>query len=220
MFFITFLILISIIIGNYFVFFYAPVEATLGLPQKIFYFHVSFAWWGFFAFFLVFLFSIIYLIKKDIKSFLKAKTSAEIGVIYTTIVLITGIIWAKASWNTYWTWDPRLLTTFIMWFMYILYLAFLTMEIEEEKKYIFCSVLGVISFIDVPIVFLSARMWRSIHPAIFTSNNGGMPFEMMITLLVNLLCYGCLFFLLWYTRHFQLLLKIKISLLKYNRIFE
>lgn len=220
MFFITFLILISIIIGNYFVFFYAPVEATLGLPQKIFYFHVSFAWWGFFAFFLVFLFSIIYLVKKDIKSFLKAKASAEIGVIYTTIVLITGIIWAKASWNTYWTWDPRLITTFIMWFMYILYLAFLTMEIEEEKKYIFCSVLGVISFLDVPIVFLSARMWRSIHPAIFASNNGGMPFEMMIALLVNLFCYGCLFFLLWYTRHFQLLLKIKISLLKYKKLFE
>ncbi len=218
MFFLIIFAFVSIIIGNYFVLFYAPIEATLGLPQKIFYFHVSFAWWGLFAFFFVFLFSLLYLLKKDLSFFLKARVLAEIGVLYSTIVLVTGITWAKASWNTYWTWDPKLITTFIMWFMYVLYLVFLNFEIEDEKKFIFCSVLAIVSFIDVPIVFLAAKMFRSIHPVIFMSKEGGMPFEMLLTMFVNIFCYGCLFFLLFYTRYSQLLLKDKIRLIRNKKL--
>ncbi len=202
--------MINIFLGDWFIYIYAPVEKTLGLPQKIFYFHVSFAWWALFAFFLVFLFSLLYLIKKNILYHIISRCLAELGVVYASLVLCTGIIWAKASWNTYWTWDPRLTTTLIMWFLYVLYLAMLNLGISAEKKYILTSVFGIIAFLDVPLVFWSARMFRSIHPAVFATKGGGMPKEMIYTLIVNLIAYGFLFFSLLFYRISQIRLKHRI----------
>ncbi len=206
---------VFICIGIYFIYIFAPIEKTLGIPQKIFYFHVSFAWWSFFSFFLVCIYGMMYLIKKNVKHVLFAWACAEIGVVYSTLVLITGIIWAKASWNTFWTWDPRLITTLIMWFMYVVYLVIINMDISENKKFSLCSVLGMLAFIDVPIVFLSARMWRSIHPAVFSSKGGGMPPEMLYTMFINLIAYGILYMCLIILRTGQIKLKYKI-----NNIFQ
>ncbi len=190
---------LSLCTAMFFIFIYAPVEQTLGLVQKIFYFHVSFGWWSFFSFFLVFIYGFLYLLRRDIRFNMVANVAAELGVVYSTFVLITGIIWAKASWNTYWTWDPRLITTLIMWFMYVIYLVILSMEMEEESKATVCSVLGIVAFVDVPLVFLSARMWRSIHPVVLGRGGGGMPREMIYTMLVCLFAFGmfylCVFLL-------------------------
>ncbi|GAB6887133.1 cytochrome c biogenesis protein CcsA [Desulfothermus okinawensis JCM 13304] len=210
---------ISIIVGIYFIYVYAPVEKVMGIPQKIFYFHVSFAWWSFFAFFLVCVYSFLYILKRDSNYLLWSISAAEIGVLYSTLVLITGIIWAKASWNTYWTWDPRLITTLIMWFMYVIYLVIVNMDIQEDKKYILGSGVGIIGFLDVPLVFWSARMWRSIHPAIFASKGGGMPREMLQTMFINLIAYGFLFLYLFLFRKRQLTLKDKLEQIIKNKIF-
>jgi len=218
----TIVLLLSVFficIGSYFIYVYAPIEKVMGIPQKIFYFHVSFAWWSFFSFFLVCIFSLLYILKKDYKYILWSISAAEIGVLYSTVVLITGIIWAKASWNTYWTWDPRLITTLIMWFMYIIYLVIVNIDIPEHKRYILASALGIVAFLDVPLVFLSARMWRSIHPAIFASKGGGMPREMLYTMLINLFAYGLLFFYLYILRKNQLTIKYKIEQIMRNKIF-
>jgi heme exporter protein C len=103
----------------YAIFLYAPIEKTMGIIQKIFYFHVSAAFLSFFAFFIVFVASILYLHRRDRKWDILAQSSAEIGVIFCTLVLITGPIWAKPIWNVWWTWDPRLTTTLILWFIYV-----------------------------------------------------------------------------------------------------
>ncbi len=198
MFFVLLCIISFLSLGSamYFIFIYAPVEQTLGVVQKIFYLHVSFGWWSFFSFFLVFVYGFLYLLKRNIRFHLIANVAAELGVLYSTFVLITGIIWAKASWNTYWTWDPRLITTLIMWFMYVVYLVILGMDMEEDNRATICSVLGIVAFVDVPLVFLSARMWRSIHPVVL-GHGGGMPIEMIYTMLVCLFAFGLFYFCLF-----------------------
>lgn len=108
---VTFLLMFAAI---YAIFIYAPIEKTMGIVQKIFYLHVPAAFLAFSAFFITFLASIVYLYKKDQKWDVIAYCSAEVGVLFCTIVLITGPIWAKPVWNVWWTWDPRLTTTLIL----------------------------------------------------------------------------------------------------------
>ncbi len=211
---------ISIIVGIYFIYVYAPVEKVMGIPQKNILFPCIFCMVVIFLhFFLVCVYSFLYILKRDSNYLLWSISAAEIGVLYSTLVLITGIIWAKASWNTYWTWDPRLITTLIMWFMYVIYLVIVNMDIQEDKKYILGSGVGIIGFLDVPLVFWSARMWRSIHPAIFASKGGGMPREMLQTMFINLIAYGFLFLYLFLFRKRQLTLKDKLEQIIKNKIF-
>ncbi len=201
---------LSLVFSMYLIFIYAPVEQTMGIVQKIFYLHVSFAWWGLFSFFLVFLFGLLYLWKRNFRFHIMANVSAEIGVLYSTFVLITGVIWAKASWNTYWTWSPRLTTTLIMWFMYVVYLVVLNLDMQEEKRAVVCSVLGIVAFVDVPLVFFSARMWRSIHPVVF-GKGGGMPPEMIYTMLFSLFSFGLFYLCIFLLRLRQYNLQREIS---------
>ncbi|MBI4649704.1 cytochrome c biogenesis protein CcsA, partial [Candidatus Desantisbacteria bacterium] len=112
----------SMLISLYAVFIYVPVEKVMGIIQKIFYFHVPLAWVSFLAFFVVFVMSILYLLKKDHIYDITAYCAAEIGILFCTLVLITGPIWARPIWNAWWTWEPRLTTTLILWFIYIAYL--------------------------------------------------------------------------------------------------
>ena len=163
---------------------YAPVEQTMGPIQKIFYVHLPLAWLAMLSFFVVFVASIVQLIKKTPKSDHIAGAAAELGVLCGALALITGSLWARYSWNTWWTWDPRLTTTLIMWFIYSGYLVVRALDMNRRQKARICAVVGIVSFLDVPLVFLSARMWRSIHPAVFASKGGGLPGEMMTTVLV------------------------------------
>lgn len=196
---------------NYLVLIEAPLEMTMGLVQKIFYYHMPLAWWSFFAFFLVFIFSISYLwTRKEGYDWLAA-SAAEVGVLFSTLVLVTGIIWAKASWNTWWTWDPRLSTALVMWFMYSAYLIVRRNSQMNSKQRIVCSVLGILAFVDVPLVFLSARMWRSIHPSVLASQDGGLPSDMLKILAISILAWGGLFFCLFILRWEQLKMKAKLK---------
>jgi len=97
------------------------------------------------------------------------------------LALVSGSIWGRAAWNVWWTWDPRLTTTLIMWFVYAGYLVLRGAGMAGERRAMVCAVLGVVAFLDVPLVFYSARIWRSVHPAVLASQGGGMEPEMWHT---------------------------------------
>lgn len=181
-----------IAVALYMALFYAPREATMGDVQRIFYFHVPSAWIGFLAFFVVFVSSMMYLIKRERKWDALALSAAEIGVVFTTLVLLTGPLWAKAAWGAFWVWDARLTTTLILWMIYIGYLM-LRGSSEGERRARFSAVLGVVGFIDVPIIYLSVTIWRTMHPTLIVGEPGGLAPEMTQTLMVALLSFTVLF---------------------------
>lgn len=175
--------------------YYAPTERTMGDAQRIFYFHVPSAWIGFLAFFLVFVSSILYLLKGSRKWDVLALSAAEIGVVFTTLVLVTGPIWAKAAWGVYWTWDARLTTTLILWFIYIGYLT-LRSTVDDIRKARLAAVLGIVGFLDVPVIYLSVTIWRTMHPTLLINESGGLEDAMRATLFVALGAFTLLFALL------------------------
>ena len=183
----------------YAIFFYAPVEKTMGLVQKIFYIHLPSAFIAFLAFFMTFVASILFLVKRDDKWDLIALCSTEIGVIFCTIVLVTGPIWAKPVWNVWWTWDPRLTTTLILWFIYVAYLM-LRGVVSENKKANFSAVFGIIGFVNVPLTFFAIRLWRSIHPVLITSRGIQISAPMKLTLALTFIAFCLLFVFLLNSR--------------------
>ena len=166
-------------------FFYAPEDANQGAAQRIFYIHVPSAWIGFLAFFVVFAASIAFLKSGRRKWDDMAASSAGIGVIFTTGVLITGPLWGRPVWGVYWTWDPRLTSFLMLWLIYLSYIVLRGYVPEPVRRAKFSAVLGIVGFLDVPIVYLSARWWRSEHPTQFVVESGDLPPEMLITLLVG-----------------------------------
>lgn len=153
----------------YMSFFYAPTEKVMGDVQRIFYFHVSSAIMGFLAFLVTFIASIVYLVKRNRFADIVASSSVEIGVMFCLVVLTTGPIWARPVWGAYWTWDPRLVTTLILLFIYAGYMMLRGTIEEETKKARFSAVVGIIGFCDVPIVYKSIDWWsRTIHPKVIT----------------------------------------------------
>ena len=174
---------------------YVPTEAEMGAVQRIFYFHVPIAWVGFLAFFVVFITSILYLWKRDAKWDFWAYASAEIGIVFTTLVLITGPIWAKPAWGVWWTWDMRLTTTLVLWFIYMAYIMVRSFANEEDRGARFAAVVGIIGFIDVPIVAVSIVLSRTQHPSpvIF---EGGLASPMLLTLLVSIAAFTMLYIVL------------------------
>lgn len=211
------LAIVSIIIALYFAFIYAPTEAIMGAVQRIFYFHVSAAWIAFFAFFVTFLCSIVVLITNNYFYDDIAESSAEIGIIFCTIVLITGPIWAKPAWGKWWTWDPRLTTTLILWFIYIGYLMLRQFVEEEDKRAKFSAALGIIGFIDVPIVFLSIRWWRTIHPNVLQQGGGGLHPDMKTALIVSVIAFTFLYISMLIKRVTINRLERRIAVLKTNQ---
>ncbi|GAX91380.1 cytochrome c biogenesis protein [Effusibacillus lacus] len=179
---------VLISISLYLVFIWSPVEKVMGPVQKIFYFHVASAWNAFLAFAVVFVCSIAFLVTRKRTYDTIAYVSAEIGVLFTTIVLITGPIWGRSSWNTWWSWEPRLTTTLILWFIYLAYLMVRKMDGAWDKKARLSAVFGIIGFVDVPIVFMAIRWWRTkFHPIVFgegvDQKGGGIAPEMLFTLI-------------------------------------
>ncbi len=150
---------VSMIASLYSVFIYAPTEAVMGHIQRIFYFHMGTVWVATVAFIIVFIASIQYLRKETRFWDILAFTSAEIGVLFITLTIITGSIWAKPVWGTWWTWDPQLTTTFILWMLYIVYLILRSAAGNDSKKARYAAVFGIIAFLDLPLVYASARWW-------------------------------------------------------------
>ena len=180
----------------YLIFMVAPTDSTLGHVQRVFYFHVPIAVMSFLAFFVVFVASIVYLIKRDIRWDSLAHSAAEVGVAFVTLALLTGVIWARPVWNTWWTWEPRLTTTLILWLIYVSYLMVRAYAPSRSRGAAYAAVVGVIGFIDVPIVYYSAQWWRSIHPGPVVgpwAQADALNGTMLATLLFSFLTFTVLF---------------------------
>jgi heme exporter protein C len=195
---------LALAVSQYFIWEYAPREATMGEVQRIFYFHLPFAWWAFVCFFLLFVSSIGVLAGKGMFWDHLAGACAEVGVLFTTLNLISGAAWAKGAWNTWWTWDPRLSTALIMWFVYCAYLVLRSGAAGSLKMRRISAVVGIVAFLDVPLVFFSARLWRSIHPAVFASKGGGLAPEMWHAVAVSVFAWGVMALVLLYLRTNQM----------------
>ena len=180
----------------YAAFIYAPTEPRMGHIQRIFYIHMGTVWVATVAFMIVFVSSVMYLWKGTRKWDILAYCSAEIGVVFLTITILTGSIWAKPIWGTWWTWDPQLTTTFILWILYIVYLVLRSSAGSDTKKAKFAAVFGILAFIDLPLVYASVRVMRGISPVVFGPRGGGIAPEMMHALLINLAACSLLYILL------------------------
>src|SRR5215469_6186347 len=156
--------ILLVIAAAYASFYIAPTERTMGVIQRIFYFHVSSAWAGFSAFLVCFIGNLLYVWKRKQQYDWLGVSGAEVGLAFTTVVLITGPIWAHPVWGIWWTWDARLTSTFVLWLLYVSYLLLRTLVEEPDRRALLSSLFGIFAFIDVPLVFGAIRWWRTQHP--------------------------------------------------------
>ncbi|MFZ0657817.1 MAG: cytochrome c biogenesis protein CcsA [Candidatus Binataceae bacterium] len=184
------------VISLWMIFAWVPTEAEQGIVQRIFYFHVPCAWVAFAAFAIVAVAGIFYLwlggqIWDDL-----GYSAAEIGMLFCTLMLLSGSLWAKPIWGTWWTWDSRLTTSFVLWLLYGGYLIMRAMVEESDQVARFAAVVGIVAALDVPVVIVSVRLWRTIHPAVLVTRQGGHGLEdprMVVTLLVSVAAFTLMF---------------------------
>lgn len=195
-------LLVCMVVDLYLIFEFAPEERSMGHVQRIFYFHVPSAWVSFLAFFVVFVASIRYLWKRERKYDMAANSAAEIGVLFSSLVLVTGPIWARPVWNTWWEWTPRLTLFMVLWFIFIAYLMLRNFVEDEDRSARFCAVFGIVGFVDVPIVYMSIRLWRDIHPSpvIAGGEGSGLHPDMKIAFYFSLFTFTLLFVYLFVHR--------------------
>jgi heme exporter protein C len=160
-------------IATYLSLVFAPTEAVMGNVQRVFYFHVSAGWVGMIGFLLAVVAGIAYLRSADNKWDVVGLAGIEVGLVFMLINIVTGSIWARPIWNTWWTWDPRLVTATIMELVYIAYVM-LRQGIEDpDRRARFGAIYAIVGFISVPMTFLSIRIWRTIHPVVIGSGDPG-----------------------------------------------
>lgn len=170
----------------------APREVTMGDAQRIFYYHVPSAWTAFLCFFANLVASIWYLASRNPKADAVALSTAEVGVVFTTVVLVTGPIWAKPIWGIWWTWDARLTSTLLLWLIYISYLILRRYSTSGQTPVI-AAVLAVFGFLDVPFVYMANRLFRTQHPqpVYFGGPGSGADPRMTYALLMNMAAFFC-----------------------------
>jgi len=165
--------------------------------QRIFYFHLPLAITSYLAFFIVFLSGIFYLQNKRLKWDFIASSSAEVGVLFCTLAIITGTIWAKAEWGKFWDWgDMKLNTTLVLWLIFIAYLSIRNSVDEKDKRARLSAVYGIIGFIGVPLSYFSFYIWEYIHPKVVSPGGGGLKTEMRTALMISMLAFFIFYFYL------------------------
>ena len=177
--------------------FFTPLEAKQGAAQKIFYLHVPAAWVAFLAFFLVAVASGVYLWLRDQRLDRFAESSAEVGVVFTTVVLITGPLWAKPIWGTYWAWwDVRLVSTLFLWFIYLAYLVLRGAVDSPDLRARYSAVLGILGALLIPFIHLSVYLFSTMHPMpiVGKPSRPSLPREMLLTLMMSLGSFTLLYF--------------------------
>jgi len=180
----------------YQVFAVAPVEAQMGIVQKIFYFHVPSAYCMYLGVAACFVGSVGYLWKRSDFWDAVARAGGELSVVFIVIVLITGPLWAKKAWGVYWTWDPRLTSTMLLGLLYGAYVVMRAGRDEGDAERRFAAGLGALAIVDVPIIHWSVRLWRGHHPTVITRGGGGLDPVMKQTLLFAFLAFTLLFVIL------------------------
>lgn len=187
------LTLLGMAVTFWMAFFYAPTDAIEGEPQRIFYVHVPVSWLGMLAFVVMAIASVVYLKNKDERWDWLARASAEIGMLFISLALITGSIWGRTTWGTWWTWDARLTTTLILWFVYVGYLMLRTYMGRTHASARTGAVMAIICVIDVPIIYESVNWWRTLHPSAEVGVAGALPPSVIITLMISLTAFTILY---------------------------
>src|SRR6266480_6082610 len=184
---------IGMMISIWMIFLYAPTDAIEGDAQRIFYFHLPSAIIGMLSLGIVALGGIVYLWKKDERWDWVARAAAELGTVFLTFALITGSIWGRTTWGTWWTWDARLTTTLILWFIYIGYLMLRSYMGRTSASARAGAVLAIIGIIDVPIIYESVNWWRTLHPTAQIGVQGTLPPSVVLTLMISLTTFTLLY---------------------------
>ncbi len=183
--------------------FFTPLEATQGPAQKILYVHAPAAWVAFMAFGLVGLTSVLYLWLKEDRLDRVAESSAEVGVVFTTVVLITGPLWGKPIWGAYWTWDARLTLTLFLWFVYVAYIVLRGAIDDRAMRARYSAVLGILGSLLIPFIHLSVYLFRTLHPQpiLMKPSAPSLPGEMLATLLLAFASFTLLYVALLRARY-------------------
>jgi heme exporter protein C len=184
---------IGMMISLWMIFIYAPTDAIEGNAQRIFYFHVPSAWVGMLSFCILALGGIGYVMTKDERWDWLARAAGEVGAVFITLTLITGSIWGRTTWGAWWTWDPKLTATLILWFMYIGYLMLRSYMGRTPASAYAGAVMGIVGVVDVPIIYLSVQWWRGQHPTAEVGVQGALPPSVVLTLMVALTTFTLLY---------------------------
>ncbi|HYM13075.1 MAG TPA: cytochrome c biogenesis protein CcsA [Bryobacterales bacterium] len=189
---------VMLVAALYLTFVWVPTERTMGIVQRIFYFHVPSFFTAVVAFLVGMIAGIRFLMTRDYRFDEVAVASNEIGVVFVSVNLITGSIWARPIWGIWWTWDARLTSAFVLWLMYVAYLILRPAVDEPGLRGVISAVFSIFAFVDVPIVYMSIRWWRTQHPqpVLFGGEGSGLDPNMRFTLyfcfLAMLALYACL----------------------------
>lgn len=178
----------------------APTEQTMGDVQRIFYYHVPSAWTAFTLFAVNLVASVVYLIKRNAKADALALASAEVGVVFCTVVLVTGPIWARPVWGIWWTWDLRLTLTLVLWLIYVSYLVLRRFSSGSQTP-VMAAVLAILGALDVPLVYFSIWFFRTQHPQPVVGGGGSIDPRMLHVLLLNWAAFSCFGALVCWSRY-------------------
>ncbi len=189
----TWVLFAAMLLALYGAFLFAQTEQVMGDIQRIFYVHLPLAWVGFVAFGHACWGGVRYLGTGRRDWDIVSASAAEIGVVFATLVIVTGSLWARPVWGTWWTWDPQLVTYLILWFIYVGYLMLRAAAGDDARQARFAAVFAIVGFVDVPLVWLSARYLRALSPVIFTSHSIGLAPSMAWALAAGLLAWSLLY---------------------------
>jgi heme exporter protein C len=178
----------------------APTEQTMGDVQRIFYYHVPSAWTAFILFTINFVASLVFLAQRKPTADIVALVSAEVGVVFCAIVLVTGSIWARPVWGIRWTWDMRLTSTLVLWLIYVSYLVLRRFSASSETP-VLAATLSIFGALCVPFVYFSIWFFRTQHPQPVIGGGGSIDPRMMHVLLINWLAFSCFAFLICWSRY-------------------
>ena len=175
--------------------FVAPTDRDQGIVQRIMYVHVPSAWLAYLAFFVTMVGSALYLWRRDLRFDRLAASSAEIGLLFTGITIVSGAIWGKATWGIWWDWDPRLTTTAVLFIVYAGYLLLRSSLVDRLRRARVSAVLGIVGFINVPIVHFSVLWWRGLHqpPTVIRPGDPTIDHALLAVLLANVASFTLLF---------------------------
>lgn len=186
---------LGLLVGLYTSFIYAPADAVQGEVQRLMYLHVPLILISYLAFFVVFVMSILYLWRRHRHYDAIAHSSAEVAVLFTALSIAVGSIWGRPTWGTWWTWDARLTTTAILLLVFVGYLMLRALVDDQARGGTFCAVLGILGFLDIPIIHMSVVWWRTLHqPAsMLRPGPSAVAPDMQVALYANLLAFGLLY---------------------------
>ncbi|MCH8109726.1 MAG: cytochrome c biogenesis protein CcsA [Chloroflexi bacterium] len=188
----------------YLIFFWVPTEQNLGVSQRIFYFHVPLGWLGMVSIVVVAVASFMHLLTRNEKWDSLAHSTAELGLISATLIIVTGSIWAKPVWGVWWTWDAKLTTTLILWFIYVGYLMVKAYAPKGSQGRRYASVVALIGAIDAPIIYMATVWWRTAHPDLNIgplADSDSLDSKIALTFLISMITFTVLYILMLTERY-------------------